>query len=465
MALSYDVRFEKTWVYEGKRRNTYYVRWSVAGERFKEPFQNDALAESFRSQLKAAASKGEAFDTKTGLPVSMSRTAKKQMNWYQFACEYVDMKWKRAAATSRRSMAEAMMTATCAMLKTGTGKPTDKAIRSALFNWAFNSSRRDAAPDDVRAVLAWIERNARQVSDLEENAEVLRGVLDAIATNLNGKPAAATVVRRKRASLYNAIEYARERELLDRNPLPSFKWSPPKMEQEVDPRVVPNPVQARTLLNAVGDVQRSGPRLKACYAASYYAALRPEEAIILRKQNIKLPPLQWNKETEQWEESGEWGELLLEGAAPHAGSRWTDTGTIRDRRGLKHRARKAVRPVPVPPELVVILRGHLDEFGTDEDGRLFRGERGGEVPVRLYNAVWRKAREQVFTPEVAASPLARRPYDLRHAAVSTQLNAGVEPTKVAKWAGQSVEVLLRVYAKCLYGSDEAAKKKIQDALR
>jgi integrase len=60
-------------------------------------------------------------------------------------------------------------------------------------------------------------------------------------------------------------------------------------------------------------------------------------------------------------------------------------------------------------------------------------------------------RVAALTPEVAASPLARTPYDLRHAAVSTWLNAGVPPTNAAEWAGHSVEVLLKIYAKCLDG--------------
>jgi integrase len=60
--------------------------------------------------------------------------------------------------------------------------------------------------------------------------------------------------------------------------------------------------------------------------------------------------------------------------------------------------------------------------------------------------------------------LARRPYDLRHAAVSLWLNVGVPATQVAGWAGHSVNVLLRVYAKCIYGQDEAAKQRVQAAL-
>jgi hypothetical protein len=70
-----------------------------------------------------------------------------------------------------------------------------------------------------------------------------------------------------------------------------------------------------------------------------------------------------------------------------------------------------------------------------------------------------------LTPEQYASPLAKRPYDLRHAAVSLWLNAGVPPTQVADWAGHSVAVLLRVDAKCIDGREEQATRKIEAVLR
>jgi hypothetical protein len=83
----------------------------------------------------------------------------------------------------------------------------------------------------------------------------------------------------------------------------------------------------------------------------------------------------------------------------------------------------------------------------------------------VYQRAWQGARLLVFTPAVAASPLAGQPYDLRHACLSTWLNAGVHPTQVAEWAGNSVEVLLRVYAKCIHGRDRINRKLIEDALR
>ena len=71
----------------------------------------------------------------------------------------------------------------------------------------------------------------------------------------------------------------------------------------------------------------------------------------------------------------------------------------------------------------------------------------------------------MFTDAVFRSPLARRPYDLRHAAVSTWLNGGVHPTQVAEWAGHSVAVLLDVYAKCIDGQEDLARRRVEEALR
>jgi integrase len=120
--------------------------------------------------------------------------------------------------------------------------------------------------------------------------------------------------------------------------------------------------------------------------------------------------------------------------------------------------------VPTHPELSRLLRNHIAEFGTAPDGRLFNGVRGGELPTITYRRAWTKARQVALTAEEQASPLVRRPYDLRHACLSTWLNGGVYPTQVAEWAGHSVDVLLRIYAKCVVGQDELAKRRIIEAL-
>ncbi len=159
-----------------------------------------------------------------------------------------------------------------------------------------------------------------------------------------------------------------------------------------------------------------------------------------------------------------WGRLYLSRTTPEVGSRYTDSGQVHDDKGLKHWPADEIRPVPIPPELVVILLWHIDLFGIAPDGRLFRQPNGNIVRSSTLSQVWRAARLLALTPDQVASLLAGRPYDLRHAAVSLWLNAGVPAPTVARRAGHSVDVLLRVYANCIDGDDGIANGRISDAL-
>jgi integrase len=206
-------------------------------------------------------------------------------------------------------------------------------------------------------------------------------MLELATGRLDGKNAAASTARRNRTILANVMDYAVELGLLDTNPIRALKWTPPKVSGQVDRRSVVNPRQARALLDAVRTQQPSGPRLVAFFAVMYYAGLRPEEAINLTADNVILPTQMRNEESRHGQHPPEdegWGELHIRSATPDAGSEWTDVGSPRDRRQLKHRAEGDSRIVPVHPELTALPRDHLAQFGTAPDGRLFGGVRGGK---------------------------------------------------------------------------------------
>jgi integrase len=364
------------------------------------------------------------------------------------------MKWPSAAPNSRRGIAEALATVTPAFLSNGTGgrQPTSEAIRDALYGWAFNAARRASGgpPEALAQVVTWIGRSTLSLAEIDDPV-VTRRALDTLARKLDGAPAAATTIARKRAVLYNAFEYAIERGDLDANPLDHIRWTAPKALETVDFRVVINHDQARALLAAVEAQGDAGRRLKAFFGCMYYAALRPAEVTNLTEDALDLPT------------STGWGELHPAESIPAVASDWTDTGR-RESRQLKHRARGETRNVPCAPPLTRLINDHIAKFGIGRDGRIFRGTRGGPVPDTVYCAVWREARRRALTPSEVASPLAARPYDLRHAAVSTWLNAGIPPTQVAEWAGHSVNVLLRVYAKCIVGQHLAAIRRLSEVL-
>jgi integrase len=117
-----------------------------------------------------------------------------------------------------------------------------------------------------------------------------------------------------------------------------------------------------------------------------------------------------------------WSPSSATNAEPRSGTRWTDSGRSRERGALKDRADGETRLVPIHPELVTLLRDHLERFGTGSGGRVFSGPRGGTLAEWSYLDVFHTAREEALGPADAACPLTRRPYDLRHAAVSTWLN-------------------------------------------
>ncbi|MFD0435590.1 tyrosine-type recombinase/integrase [Streptomyces chartreusis] len=432
-------------------RKPYQLRWKVGARPHSESFLTLGLADSRRAQLITAAREGEPFDVDSGLPKSMV-DKKRDISWYEHARKYIAMKWDDSPGNTRRTLAEAMATVTPAFVKDTKGMPDARVVRRALYSWAFNKNRWDEeVPADVVKVLDWFGRKSLPMSALSDRLAV-KAALSALSKKLDGTTAAAGTISRKRAIFYNSLEFAVDAELLTDNPLDRIKWTAPEqVVEEVDPECVPNPAQAATLLAAVRDQSKRGRRLAAFFGCMYYAAARPAEVIGLRLGDCDLPRRGW-------------GLLRLRETRPRSGTAWTDSGQAHEKKGLKHRPRKAVRRVPIPPELVALLRWHLTAYGTATDGRVFQTMRGGLIQDTGYGEVWAEARVRALTASEFESVLAKRPYDLRHAAVSTWLSSGVEPQLVAERAGHSVAVLFRVYAKFLKDGDEAANAKISARL-
>jgi integrase len=315
------------------------------------------------------------------------------------------------------------------------------------------------------------------VADLQ-SSEVVRRGLDALSRRLDGRPAAATTVARKRAVFHNAAGYAVELGLLAANPLGNVQWTAPAVADAIDRRVVANPAQVASLLTAVASLGRRAHPLVAFFGCLYYAGTRPAEAADLRLADCQLPgrcldcdtttpdltDITPSRRCRHEKTEPAWGRITLAETNPETGSHWTDDGIPYQRRGLKHRARTATRPVPIPPRLVALLCEHVQRHGVAPDGRLFRGLHGGPLSQSVYERWWKLARHEALTPAQIASPLARRPYDLRHAAASLWLNSGVPATEVAHRLGHSVAVLLRVYANCIDGGDDTNNQRIEDAL-
>jgi len=114
-------------------------------------------------------------------------------------------------------------------------------LRRALFGYAFNPGRASqAVPDEITRALDWIAKASLPVAALEE-PDTVRAVLGACARRLDGKPAAATTTRRKRAIFANALGYAVERRLLPASPLGQIQWKASEVAETADRRSVASP--------------------------------------------------------------------------------------------------------------------------------------------------------------------------------------------------------------------------------
>ncbi|WP_142704587.1 tyrosine-type recombinase/integrase [Cryptosporangium phraense] len=427
------------------------MRWTVDGREFHESFRDKTPAGYYLTDLETAYRKGEPFDTHTGLPASMAR-AKSTTTWLAHARDYTLLQWPRLSPNGRRSQAEGLTTVTMALLdRRRRGAPPDAECRRALMRFAFRpeTAWTEQPPPDAVVALAWLETASLPVHVLSNPATV-RSVLDACARKLDGTPSAASVITRKRAALSGACGYALERGLLTTPPLKSVRWRPPAVADAIDRRIVPTPQQVRDLLAALEQIGPWAERLQTFFATLYYAALRPSEAVALRENTCHLP------------DSG-WGWLDLLGSEAKAGSAWTDTGRPRQARGLKHRPATETRRVPIPPILVTMLRDHLKRYGAGLDGRVFTNMRGNPLQDSGYGRALHLARAIAFTPDEAASPVARRAYDFRHGGITVWITNGLPITEAARRAGQGIDVLMRVYAGFLLIAYTTAENAISDA--
>src|SRR5262249_15123473 len=380
----------------------------------------------------------------------------RDITWYQHAQEYSATRWNRSAGNSRRSIVESLTCVTQVLTRDSRGRPDPRTLRAALRKDLNQGREKSGLSSEESKAIAWLRGPPRPISALNDD-EVVIAALAALASRIDATPAAPDYYARRFRVTRTCLSYAVRKKRLPKNPLLAANlpghWTPPKADDAVDPRSVGSPQLVADMLTIASYVGvQQGPRFAAFYGCMFYGLMRPAEVAQLTKAGCCLPDIGW-------------GALTFGDSAPAPGKEWTNTGKVHEERGLKGRSRKAVRKVPIPPELVYLMREHVERFGTAPDGRLFRSERGGVIQPSTWWQVWRKVRNLALTPEQLAPPLMERPYDLRHAGITWRLNSGVPAPDVGKWAGHSVEVLTRIYAGCVVGLDEVWITRMSAGLR
>ncbi|WP_194923138.1 tyrosine-type recombinase/integrase [Catenulispora pinisilvae] len=466
-----------------KRKCTYSIRWVVEG-REKEctaSFPTYPQAENRQRELQLAVSRGEAFHIRSGLPMAEYRRKQEYeeadrarqeaesnaATCYERFVEFTDAKWPLLEPTSRAAMAAALSIVTAALVTNRDGAPDRRDLNYVLVKYVYNKNNRETVPPAPRyvAALKWIREHSRPAGDLADEA-TFRTAMEAILLQpTTGLKAARSTVSRYRASFNQALEFLVECKVLDANPLDDPKWDrfgkQSKRSNVVDKRVVANPAQVEALITNAAEYGPTGERLQAFFALLYYALMRPSEAMDLTEDCFTLPP-----EPPKGQPETEWGRVRFSVADPQPAKQWTDEAKGRESKALKQREKGEDRDVPIHPNGVAWVRRHLKQYNVPPGGHLFTGIRGGgrTISKTAYAKVWRFTRHKTLSVRQFKSKLGKRPYDLRHGGVSLLLNAGVPPTLIAEWAGHGLDVLLRIYAKCIEGQEELARKLIEQSI-
>lgn len=169
------------------------------------------------------------------------RAINQRATWYDLVHEYLDQRWERTPGNTRRTLADAFATVTPALVQPGKTFAEPRVLRRALYSWAFSKNAWAREPDEEwRSALDWIKRNSLPVGALAD-ADVPRRALDALGRRLDDKVASAKTARRKRSAFSEVLSTAVEKSYFAQNPLHGIDWSPPQINEEVDPASVPNP--------------------------------------------------------------------------------------------------------------------------------------------------------------------------------------------------------------------------------
>lgn len=403
-----------------KEKRRYRVRWRIDGRDRMRRFKTKAEAERFRSQLQSAVVEGLRFDLDSGLPETWVRRSE---TWWSWSCEWLALKWPDWAGHSRRSAVEAMVAITPAMVRSSASSPPD-----GLNSWLWNVGFRPGEEVPPGRELVWLERWSLPLDEI--TPAVLEGAVRAATTRRDGAPTAPSVTLRRRNLVSSVFKAAVRRELIDRNPMDRMEWKAPMRSVEMDVSVLPSLSDVDEIVRQIWELTSPGARYAVFFATIGFAGLRPSEAAALRVSDLELP-------------ADGWGVARLRGSTPSPGTKYTEDGGTRQEKELKHRPLKSTRTVPIPPALVAWLIAHLDRWPSTND-LVFTNNAGRSVTPENYGKVWVREKAELWPTDHQL--VTTDPYDLRHAAATAMLRAGVGLPEVARRLGHSVEVLLRVYA-------------------
>jgi len=436
-----------------RRVARFDVRYRVDGHQFSYTFEQRGWADSFARRLHEAFADGRLFDPHsrqfTDPPEDKEPGGERAVSFFDVAVEYVARKWRGWEPASRRN-AQRDIARACLLLATDDAPTLSADEVVAADRWLRSHALMpdDTNTDDTDGPWeAWFARWSLPLAHVTDNH--LHAFIEYVRTHdLTGQPRtlAASSVRRARAVVRAVFTHARKRRLLEWDPWEAVDPEP-TADDGINPDLVMTPTQLRALAAACATVD---PRYVAFVLTQGLCGLRPGEGVALRRRDLHLTATP--------------ATITARGTHSAVPDKYFLKGEDR-RRPLKGRSVHSSRVIPVPGELVSVLRRHLDRWAQpDPGGVVFTNTQGGRVDLSNFQRdVWNAARHVTFP---SSSPLQSvRLHDLRHAAITGWLNAGV-PLKTAQaWSGhKTLSVLLDTYLGVMHGDTQVGLARWEQAL-
>jgi len=422
-----------------REKRRFRVRWRFAGRDRKRSFKTKTEAERFRTQLQHAVIEGERFDIQTGMPAAWSTTP---LTWLSWSREWLGLKWPGWSGNSRRSGVESLVAIAPHMVAAQAAEPPP-----GLGDWLRQVGyAHGVAIEETSVEAKWVARWSAPLSEID--SKMIERALTGATTKRDGTQAATEVVRRRRTALNAVLKMAVKRGHLESNPMDQVEWKVPNRTIAVDITTVPSFLDIKQIADFTMATSTASARYGALFACVGLAGLRPSEVMGLRVGDLTLP------------DSG-WGGVVLRGATTSPGERFSDGPGAHEDKELKQRAVGAVRPVPIPPQLVDYLRRHMLRF-PPVDGRVFTTSIGTPMSSTSYSQAWKRARANQWPADSSFATVTL--YDFRHSAATLMLRSGVVPAEVARRLGHSVDVLMRTYAGVLVDEVDRSNALIETEL-
>ena len=411
-------------------RSPYVVRWTVGGKPKSKAFTHKQPADRYRSRLISAVSQGQTFDAATGEPEEWNL---RTVTVGEYAHTWVGENWATSQPKSRKKAVENLARFLVIAVDSPCPVKPGRAARAEIRNWLI-SGRANRKESETVECPRWLRRHSLPLTKLTNTRclelEQLLFIKD------DGQPMANSTASRQRATVNSLLSDAVRAGLLTANPWPATKRGRTKNAKstQVDVMSLPIPVQARAAIDALVNRAPGSLAYRVLAFVVYFAGLRPSEARALDVADLTLP-------------GNGWGSIYVRQAIKDAGGGY---GTADEMSGVTKTA--VERRVPIPEELVSILNEFLDGRTS---GPLTQTAAGNAISLSAWGKAWRVARGDETW----------RLYDLRHAAATLWLGAGVPVGEVARRLGHSPEVLLKKYAGVLSGDEDLSNARIDAALR